>query len=98
MLEKLRLDNVLVFDIETVPANIAFKELPEVFQELWEIKSRRFIKEDESLEDNFFHNAGIYAEFGKIICISAGFFKKEHGQLNFRIRSFASRDEKELLS
>ena len=38
--------------------------------------------------------AGIYAEFGKIICISLGFINGEE----FRIKSFYGDDEKVLLN
>ncbi len=42
-------------------------------------------------------SAGIYSEFGKIVCISVGFifFKEKH--MHFRTKSFAGDDEKQLL-
>ncbi len=41
-----------------------------------------------------YERAGIYAEFGKIICISTGFIKDG----SFRIKSFYGDDEKQLLT
>lgn len=50
-------------------------------------------KEDQTPEE-LYERAGIYAEFGKIICISAGFILNEQA----RIKSFFGDDEYDLLS
>ena len=98
MLDKLELENVLVLDIETVSAFKSFAELEENWQLLWEKKCERLKAENETAAD-FYKNAGIYAEFGRIICISVGFFTKdEEGKYNFRVKSFSGHDEKEVLS
>ncbi len=91
--------NLLVIDIETVSATEKFNDLPERLKPLWEYKST-FIKNDEELspEELFFKRGAIYAEFGKIVCISAGFFHQlENGEYQFRVTAFASDDEKKLL-
>lgn len=93
-------NNILVIDIETVSAVSDFSELPQRFREHWEYKASH-IKNDEeySAEELYFKKAAIYAEFGKIICISAGFFHHLEGSdYQLRITSFASHDEKLLLS
>lgn len=98
MLDNLTLENLLLFDIETVPQTDNFNHLPDHFKELWEIKVRKMLKEEETAE-SFYERAGIYAEFGKIVCISAGYFKRnEAGQLQFRVKSFASDNEVEVLN
>jgi len=97
MLDNLSLDNLLVFDIETVPQTEDFSHLPEHFRQLWEHKTRRLAKEEDRTAENFYERAGIYAEFGKVVCISAGYFKKENDGLKFRVKSFASEDETEVL-
>lgn len=101
MLDYLKLENVLIYDIETVPAAGRFEDLNKEFQHLWQIKAERshLLKEGETIADNYQNNAGIYAEFGKIVCISVGFFKRDNisGRLVLRVRSFASHNEKELL-
>ncbi len=94
MLQNIDLSHVLFLDIETVPEAAAFAELPEEKKLLFEQKTRyQRSKEDISPED-FYERAGIWAEFGKIICISVGFFTKDIR--HFRIKSFFG-EEKALL-
>nr|MBC7613126.1 3'-5' exonuclease [Pseudopedobacter sp.] len=94
MLQQLDLQNVLVLDIETVPQFSSFDELPENLQKLWDLKTR-FQRKEQETPDDFYQRAGIWAEFGKIICISVGIFKNNQ---SFRVKSFYSHDEKELLT
>lgn len=71
MLDDLRLENVLFLDIETVPAAPGFEELPDKMKKLWEKKAEHLKRNDpEITADQLYERAGIYAEFGKIICIS----------------------------
>lgn len=97
MLQHIQKEEILFLDIETVPAASAITELDEEMQYLWSEKSK-FIREKQelSLEDSY-GQAGIYAEFGKIICISAGYFAQRAGERIFRVTSFFSHDEQELL-
>jgi uncharacterized protein YprB with RNaseH-like and TPR domain len=87
MISKLNLENILFLDIETVPEAEHFSELDAAKQELWSAKSRYQRKEEFSAEA-FYDRAGIWAEFGKIICISVGFFKNKGGIRTFRVTSF----------
>ncbi|MBU3820712.1 3'-5' exonuclease [Flavobacteriaceae bacterium XHP0103] len=88
MISKLNLENILFLDIETVPELPTFSNLDETKQALWELKSQYQRKEDESAED-FYERAGIWAEFGKIICISVGYFKiQSEENRQFRVTSF----------
>jgi hypothetical protein len=94
MLKDLNLDNVLFLDIETVPCVAKFSNLTSPFQKLWEKKAEQIQKKAPDLTaDQLFERAGIYAEFGKIVCISSGF---QSGS-TFRIKSFYGDDEKILL-
>lgn len=104
MLEFVDITNILFFDIETVPGHKNFNDLDETWRELWKHKAKSIIKKsDEDMTDedaeNTYGRAGIYAEFGKIICISVGIFArdKETGQYSVRLKSFAHEDETELL-
>jgi hypothetical protein len=72
MIDKINLENILFLDIETVPEVQNFSELDDTKQHLWEQKSKYLRKEDESAEA-FYERAGIWAEFGKIVCISGDF-------------------------
>jgi 3'-5' exonuclease len=97
MIESIPLDRILVLDIETVPAYASYENCPEPFQSLWNDKSKWIYKEQpEATPAEIYARAGIYAEFGKIVCISVGFFRYEDRPV-FRVKSFCSHDEKELL-
>ncbi|MFW5699739.1 MAG: 3'-5' exonuclease [Bacteroidota bacterium] len=96
MIKQITLEDILFLDIETVPQNADFNELDNKTQKLWDKKSTHFRLENQSAED-VYGRAGIYAEFGKIICISAGILYLQDGNQKLRIKSFASENEKELL-
>ena len=96
MLEQYDLHNLLVIDIETVPQYSSHEQLPENLQKLWELKTQNMRKEETP--DSFYERAGIWAEFGKIVCISVGLFTGGKSNIGLRIKSFAGHDEKELLS
>ena len=87
MLSKLNLENILFLDIETVPEVSSFSDLDETKQNLWEAKSK-YQRKDEFTAEEFYKRAGIWAEFGKIICISAGYFNFQGEQRTFRVTSF----------
>jgi uncharacterized protein YprB with RNaseH-like and TPR domain len=95
MISKLHLEHILFLDIETVPETQYFSDLDTTKQSLWEHKSKYQRKEDYSAEE-FYDRAGIWAEFGKIICISVGYFKIYGDQRQFRVTTFHG-DEKTLL-
>ncbi len=95
MLNKARLSQFLFLDVETVPEIYNFENLPPVKQKLFEKKVQYRLKDDQTVED-LYEQAGIWAEFGKIIVISVGFFVKDDGS-EFRLKSFASDDETALL-
>jgi 3'-5' exonuclease len=98
------LQKILFLDIETVSQKANYLEIDETFQELWKHKSRGILKKyDEPITDeeaaNTYESAGIYAEFGKIICISVGFLAPNpEGAWTLRLKSFANDDEKQLLT
>ena len=87
MIQKLNLENLLFLDIETVPETKYYSDLSEDKQKLWDSKSKYQRKEDYSPED-FYDRAGIWAEFGKIICISVGYFTEVNSVRRFRVTSF----------
>lgn len=89
------LDNILFLDIETVPQYQSFEEVPDRLKIFWEQKSERLDKEKTAKE--LYERAGIYAEFGKIVCISFGRALNKKDHIYTRIKSFYSHDEKEIL-
>lgn len=87
MLDKIQLENVLFLDIETVPEFETFSDLDETKKELFDLKTKYQRKEEFSAEE-FYDRAGIWAEFGKIICISVGYFTFKGDVRHFRVTSF----------
>jgi hypothetical protein len=96
MIDRLDLSNVLVFDIETVSQYSDFEHVPERMRDLWATKHLRIGQEGEEPEESY-ERGGIYAEFGKVVCISAGIFHLKDGAWNLRTKSFYSEDEIEVL-
>jgi 3'-5' exonuclease len=100
---KIQLDrqfkNLLVIDIETASSYKSYGDMDERMQALWNKKASFLHNEDEqSVEDLYFGKSAIYAEFGKIICISVGIFTFEKSAFGLRIKSFASDNESEILN
>lgn len=94
------LTKILFLDIETVPQKAGFDELPEDIAHLWEDKHRNIQKRldvESTPADTFANSAGIYAEFGKIVCISVGYIHYKGLDLHFRTKSFAGDNEYKLL-
>jgi predicted PolB exonuclease-like 3'-5' exonuclease len=89
--------DILFLDIETVPQEANYASLSPRWKRLWDKKALRLAKEDETPEE-LYPRAGIYAEFGKIICISAGFITINEGVRSLRVKSFCSHDESEVLT
>jgi hypothetical protein len=82
-------------DIETVPQHRDFQELPETEKAFWEHKAQFLVKDTETPAD-IYGRAGIYAEFGRIVCISAGCVINDavnRGQRKWWVKSFANHDE-----
>jgi DNA polymerase elongation subunit (family B) len=97
MLEKTPLDRVLFLDIETVPQTYQFPDLEETTRKLFEAKTRFMQNDEKSFEELYNDRGGIYAEFGKIICISVGFVHETRTGNEIRMKSFYHDDEETLL-
>ncbi len=93
------LKDILFLDIETVANVYDYNTLDERLKTQWSRKAN-FFKRDTQQSDEEIYNerAGIYAEFGKIVCIVVGgFFEMEHGKTGLRTKAFYGDDEKKLL-
>jgi DNA polymerase elongation subunit (family B) len=93
MLYQLSLSRVLFLDIETVPAVADYSQLSDRMKYFWNRKANQIKTKDDDQPEALYGRAGIYAEYGKIIVISVGFFNGNE----FRLKSFYGDDEKELL-
>lgn len=91
------LKNILFLDIETVPEEENWNLLSKNSQELFEQKTQ-YQRKDEFTAEEFYNRAGIWAEFGKIICISVGYFVEVEKKRQLRLRSFFGDDEYKLLT
>lgn len=92
-------NNILFLDIETVPQFSAYGQLPDDWKKLWDTKSNSLAKYHEGeTNESLYPRAGIYAEFGKIVCISCGIVQGNSSQQKkISLKSFAGDDEKKLL-
>jgi len=88
MFTKIKLTAILFLDIETVPEVETFDELSEEKKRLYDQKTAYTRAADVSAKARY-KQAGIWAEFGKIICISVGYFVKKAHELHFRVTSFS---------
>jgi DNA polymerase elongation subunit (family B) len=96
MLNSLNLKQVLFLDIETVPQYSSYDLTPEGTKKFWEKKSA-FFRKDGASAGEVYQRAGIYAEFGKIICISVGVIIGDNASFGFKLKSFIGENEKTLL-
>jgi 3'-5' exonuclease len=93
MINNLNLSHVLFIDIETVPIHPTYDGLSDRMKKLWDKKASHLRTTEQTTPEALYDRAGIYAEFGKIICISAGYFNGSE----FRIKSFYGDEEKIVL-
>ena len=96
MIDKINLEDILFLDIETVSQFESWSDVPEITKELFELKTT-YQRKNEFTAEEFYSKAAIWAEFGKIICISVGYFVKRNDTKELRITSFFNDDEYKLL-
>lgn len=99
MIHQINITNLLIIDIETVPGAPDYQYLTSYWKGLWEDKVSKTMPENFSHDEYYPQRAGILAEFGKIICISTGFFYHDaNGKTCFKIKSLSGDNETELLN
>jgi 3'-5' exonuclease len=96
-MQHLKLENLLLIDIETVSEKSSFSLLADDWQQLWQQKVQRQLPEGVSVEEFYPQRAGVMAEFAKVVCISVGYFTKQGNDLQLRIKSFYGDIEKNIL-
>ena len=92
------LEHILFLDIETVPEQSDFKQLSEEAQELYAAKTAYKRKAENISAAAYYNHAGIWAEFGKIVCVSVGYVTTTSTGRQFRVRSFSGDEEKLLVA
>lgn len=98
MLNTIGISQILFLDIETVPGVYNFAELEPELQNFWSDKTRFLQQRDGLSAEEIYEKAGIYAEFGKVVCISTAFVHSQNGTPKLRVKSFYGDDEKKLLA
>ena len=96
-MQQIVLENLFFIDIETVSGSQHYHLLDDIWKELWTEKVFKSLPPDTTPEQYYPTRAAILAEFGKVICISIGYFKKENNEWQLRIKSFHSENEIEIL-
>ena len=92
------LHTILFLDIETVSQYATFAEVPDDWGMLWRRKAENMMRDKPApTAEELYDRAAIYAEFGKIICISCGVLSGPSADRKLLLKSFAGDDEKELL-
>lgn len=97
MLDDINLEQILFLDVETTSQYKNYSDAPLHIQQLWDEKAKNIIKEENVTASDIYRRAAIYAEFGKIICVSLGFLIKDGETYRLRIKSIYGHDEKKLL-
>ncbi|HMG82569.1 MAG TPA: ribonuclease H-like domain-containing protein [Ferruginibacter sp.] len=97
MITKIPLEDFLIIDIETVSQQPGFDLLSADWQQLWQDKVKHSLPDNISPGEYYPQRAGVMAEFAKVVCISLGYFKKEQGKYQLRVKSIYNIEEKELL-
>lgn len=95
MLQKIPLQHILFLDVETASEKPSFFDLDDEKQHLFDQKTI-YQRKDDFTPDEFYNRAGIWAEFGKIVCISVGYFFIKNDIKSFRVTSFFG-DEPKIL-
>ena len=92
------LTNILFLDIETVSQHPSYDLLNADWKKLWHKKAEIVLRNNTvDSPETIYDRAAIYAEFGKIVCISCGLLQSTGARKKLVLKSFAGDDEKELL-
>lgn len=85
--------DILFLDIETVSQYEHLADAPAPYRALWERKATYLATADETAA-SLYDRSAIYAEFGRVVCISLGYFhrKPEIGE-TLRVSVFAGNEQ-----
>jgi hypothetical protein len=94
------LKDILFLDIETVACTHDYTTLHERLKVQWSRKASFLKREEGTTDEQLFHQrAGIYAEFGKVVCIGVGkLITTEAGSLGLKTKTIAGHEENTLLT
>jgi hypothetical protein len=95
-MDNLKHTDLLFIDIETVPQYPNYNDVPDIEKNLWAKKAQYLMHQNDTVE-SIYQKAGIYAEFGKIICISTAYLTLKNSAYQLHVKSFYDDDEKTVL-
>jgi len=95
MLKDIALKDILFLDIETVPQYKTYNDVPEKLRLLWDKKAHQL--NNNLTPEEQYNKAGIYAEFGKIICISFCYIRQNIKSEAIFVKSIYGDDERNIL-
>lgn len=90
----MKFKDIVFIDIETAGEQPGYQHLNTRMRALWDKKAMQISKNEEDTPETLYNRAAIYAEFGKVICVSVAYSKGE----KFCITSFYGDEEKHLLT
>jgi hypothetical protein len=89
---------LLFIDIETVPEEASFEELSLEMQQLWNKHIVSEVNDVLTPASLYMQKAGTLASFGRIICISVGYFDGDDNADAFIVKSYTNPCEIKLLN
>ena len=95
---------ILFFDIETVSQSAFYDDIPEPIKYQWHRKAKFLLKKysesinEKELSETYVQRAAIFAEFGKIVCVSLAYLIEQDDHQTLRVKSIAYDDEFKVLS
>lgn len=94
----MNINNILFIDIETVAQAETYNHLDVEWKALWDHKAQFLLKNRETeTSETIYSRAGIYAEFGKVVCISCGYISGKDDEQKLVLKSYCGDDERQLL-
>lgn len=100
MFSRKQLEDILFLDIETASITQDYFQLPERLREHWDKKTAILNKrsdEEMTPSELYPERAAIFAEFGKVVCISCGYIRFAGDAPQFRVKSWFGADEASIL-
>lgn len=101
MFSRSQLAQILFLDIETVSVAPDLGALPAHMQELWERKAELLRERPDTPHtpaELYKSRAAIFAEFGKVVCVSCGVLRFQEDRPSIKLKSFHGADEAQLLT
>lgn len=94
----MKLANILFLDIETATEYPTYSHLPAEKKLLWDEKAQSLKQNETDTPEQLYGKAGLFAEFGRIVCISMGIVYTNTNGRFIKIKSFYGNDERKILS